>query len=448
MAHHVFRKGGIPALASPSDDPASFSCRCSLVIKVDAVGKRATILLEFRFPLHGFDAEQHISLVYDAENLIVGEITLGRFDLCPSQSLKISRHDGSNLRILGLALRQPCAVLCPRSLESLVPTDSHDPRFLQLVALARATHLFVAFDYAWVHPDKTTQLLNILNISNFTGFAQTNNTFKRVDWTAFVPNAIANLRSEGLEAFEPPPSYADASLKRPRQSRTNSPNSPEISTPKRRHLDHTSEVPPYSPTEKATPTPQKPLSLPPGIPVEIQDAVDNAVERLLPDALRSVLSDMLTELLPISRLSPSPQKTSSSRNPMTPLHQLIVSHLTAHADEVAHQLSLNVHDNAAVELQEQLDDHRLEMEVVKEDGLAEMNRFCDAKLQQLDDHSNVLIQSVEAEAVDALVSARDKFDEFVAVRHKAMTASALITNQSDSIRGQTRATSLPCRLGE
>jgi F0F1-type ATP synthase membrane subunit b/b' len=105
---------------------------------------------------------------------------------------------------------------------------------------------------------------------------------------------------------------------------------------------------------------------------------------------------------------------------MSPFHKLILSHLTDYADELAEQVTTDtlehatsLRDTADAELQEQLDDHRLEFAVLKEDGLMEMRRLCDAKLQELDERTTELVESVEQETADAYTAAREKLKELV-----------------------------------
>lgn len=439
MAHHVFRKGGIPALASSLDAVTSFSCRCSLSVKVDVPGKRATLSLHLKVPLHGFETDQNIVLVYDADNLMPGETTVSCVNLSPPQVQQIARHEGSNLRLLRFVLEEPCTVLYPRSSDGISPKNASDTQFQQLVNLAKATKLYIVFDYAWVHPNKSAQFLTLIETTGFIGFARENNRVHEADWTIFAPGETAY--------DDTPPSYEDASLKRARQSRS---SSPEVVAVKRRLLESALKIEPPSPTEKATtttasPSPRLLPSSPVGGPFDIQDAVETAVAKLLPDAVRAVLSDMLLRQLPSSISSSSPQRPSPPPNPTFPLHKLILSHITAHADELAHQLSVDLHDVAAVELQEQLDDHRLKMTVLKEDGLMEINRFCDAKLQELDDHSAHLVESVETETTDAFHVAKDTFDQFVGERRKALAEKMLEFERSSS-KSQSqsqRARSLP-----
>lgn len=207
MAHHVFRKGGVPALASDHTNHASFSCLCSLVVKVDVARRRATVTLEHRLPLHGFDTDQNVSSVYDADNIIPGETRIASVNLPPLQSQKVARNDGKDLRSLIITLRKPCTILSPQLRGSLAPQAGSEHPFEQLVALAKATHLCIVFDYAWVHPNKAAQFLSLIDTSAYAGFPRGNTAGNQTDWTVFAPGESALL--------DDLPSYAKSSRKRP-----------------------------------------------------------------------------------------------------------------------------------------------------------------------------------------------------------------------------------------
>jgi len=428
MAHNVFRKGGIPALAHLSSDDASRSCPCSLVVRVDETHKQATIALRFGVPLDGFDADQQISLVYDADNLVPGETRLGPARGDPSQLDRITRRGGKNFRSLRIALRQPCTVICPSS-GSLAPRDASDARFQRLAALARATRLSITFDYTWLHPDKSAQFLSLTDSSARTGFPRNAAAVssRETDWTVFSPGEPAPP--------DAPPAYEHASSKRHRPAaRASSMSPPRTPAAKRPQLEPTAAAAPPSPTEKATtttatPSPRLPPSSPPAGPFDLQDAVETAVAKLLPEAVQAALPDVLTRMLAVpAPLSPPAPKP----NPVSPLHKLILDRLTDHADELAKQVTIETLEHAAdlrdvadAELEEQLDDQRLEFTALKEDGIMEMRRLCDANLQELDEHATKLIESVEQETEDAYTTVREKLDELVGEKKMTLVKEVL-----------------------
>ncbi|KAJ4344384.1 uncharacterized protein N0V89_012124 [Didymosphaeria variabile] len=415
MAHSVFRKGGVPALAFPASEDASSSCLCTLIVKVNEPTRQATIKLQVGVPVQGFDTEQRITLVYDADNFKPGTTTVSNATVSPSQTEQIARSRGGiKLWSLGLVLKHPCVVLYPPSSGNIAPKYASDTRFQQLMVLAKATRLNIVFDSAWLHPDKAAQFRCLTDKLELTGFPRNYTKIVReADWTIFSPVEAAPPES--------PPSYDEVSLKRPRQSRTSSLQAP---TPKRILLDDGTEFDPGTPTEKATTeaasNPRLLPSSPPTGPVYVQDAVENAVAKLLPDALQSILPGMLTRMFAVPTSSPPPQTTPAALDPMSPLRRIIRNHLTTHADELAKQITMDTHghaldlrDTADIELQEHIDDHRLEFEVLKEDGLMEIRRLYDTKLEELEERTAELVETVELETSEAYTTAKENLAEFV-----------------------------------
>lgn len=205
MSHFVFRPGGIPAVVSVPHKQRPWLC--FLVVRVDARRQQATVELQFARRFAGFDVEQRISLVYDADQL--ADATLDHADAPPSPYVRqrIARNNGRDLRLLSLVAARPCTVRWARRLGDIA--HGCDERFEQLADLARATTLHVLFDYAWLNPAKSAQFLSLVDASRqLVGFPVDESLFTEADWGVFV-RAGATL--------EAPPPYEDASLKRPRQ---------------------------------------------------------------------------------------------------------------------------------------------------------------------------------------------------------------------------------------
>lgn len=218
-----------------------------------------------------------------------------------------------------------------------------------------------------------------------------------------------------------------------------------------------------SPTDKATtttasPSPRVPLSSPSVGPLDLHDIVESAVAKLLPGVVQTALPDILTRVLAVPTTSSQP---TSSSNPISPFHKLILTHLTDHAQELAKQVTTDTLEHATdlrntadIELQEQLEDHRLEFAVLKEDGLMEMHRLCDAKLEELDERTTQLIESVEQESADAYTETRQKLDELVGEQRMQLVKELLRLDSelrrrrggSAGRRGQ-RARSVPLEAG-
>jgi hypothetical protein len=207
--------------------------------------------------------------------------------------------------------------------------------------------------------------------------------------------------------------------------------------------------------------------------------MEAAVAKLLPDALQAILPAILARMLavPTSPPPPSPSKDKPPSkqapsvpseapppppysNPMAPLHRLLHNHLTTHADALAKQVTLDTHshatwlrDTADLELQEQLDDQRLEFTVLKEDGLMEMHRVCDANLQALEEHAAEVVETVERETAVAYTSAREKLDAFVGeqrmgiVREMLRVEARRRRKRSPAVESTRRAHSVPLEAG-
>jgi ElaB/YqjD/DUF883 family membrane-anchored ribosome-binding protein len=95
---------------------------------------------------------------------------------------------------------------------------------------------------------------------------------------------------------------------------------------------------------------------------------------------------------------------------MSSLNSLIGTQLTTHADRVTQEVT-DICDTAEVLVGEQLEEHRLEFCVLKEDGLLEINELCDAKLQGLTDHTAELVETARTEIEDVYMMAQDRLDE-------------------------------------
>ena len=79
--------------------------------------------------------------------------------------------------------------------------------------------------------------------------------------------------------------------------------------------------------------------------------------------------------------------------------------MNAHATELR--------DKADIELEEQIEDTRVEFTALKEDGLADINRLCDEKVQELDERTKELVASVEEETALAYTLTQQKLGELV-----------------------------------
>lgn len=429
MAHHIFRRGGIPVLVSLESD-MSLPMLCSLNARHSEAHQQASIVLQFHIVLRGFGDEQPVDLLYNADNLIASPTALKSSTVSLPQALldQIARNKGADMRVISLQLKVPCVVRCPRSAGTIAPPKTPDMRFNQLAGLARALRFHILFDYGWLHPLKAARFQQIVVNPESLSALTEETELRQADWTVFDPGADA------LPSFDaPPPAYEEASKKRLRRS--NSPKSPSTPVPKRVLL---SPAPIFtlSPTEKATtttasPSP-RPQSSPYAAPPILQEAVNTALASVLPSALQAILPDMLASLIAAPPLSPSSSISTSQLTkqmaPLSSLHHLVRAHLTAHTETLAQQMTTDLIEHANelrnttdLELQDDLADHRVDVNMLKEDGLRDIDRLFDQKLEDFRESAAGIVESIEDQTLGVYDAARERLDAFVE-REKAALA--------------------------
>jgi len=435
MAYNLVRKGGIPALVYSTNNAASL-LSCSLAIRLSEACMQATISLQLTVPLAGFDLEQRFTLFYDADNWVPGATALGPATLALPQARinEISRPGNPKLRTLSLVVKKPCPILCPPP-ESIVPKQGLESRFRELVDLAKAIEVYVLFDYNWVHRDNYAILNRLISHSEaFTGFHSGQHAQAWLpNWTIFSPAEETTS--------EAPPSYTEASNKRSRQGEFSptrtfpklvtkshhvaaATTTPEPRSPKRILLS----PPPFlapSPTEKATstssPTSKLPTS-PLGAAPDFQEAVQNAVEALLPGMLQAALTELLPRFFTTPSPTPSPtqSRTTKPRTPSFALRALINRRITTHTASHIQRLQTDALDHAAylrsaadVDFHEELDAHKLDVAIVKDDGVAELERAVDERLEMLREGAREIVEGVEEEGERVYGEVCGKLEELV-----------------------------------
>jgi hypothetical protein len=475
MSRHsfLFRKGGIPALASCLSDTAVL-CAGNLVVRVDESSKRATIVLEFEVPVRGSATDQRMSLVYDGNNLAPGVILVSPERLEQiEQNEYISRYPTEcrpcSMRLI---LVKPCVVLC--SLGRVSPKHGYDSRFNQVATLARATKLDIVFDSSWIHPDKDTQFHYLTANAGLTGFARNNaKTVGDHDWTVFDTD-------EAALPDEPPP-YNYTSLKRSRQGKLlhahlfliltsiGSPGSPETS-PKRLLLD----AAPGTPTEKATtvaasPSPPFAPSSPPApsfdhLQMVVQNAVENAIAKTLPNAIHQLLPHALEKTLACMVNSPAAatlaQTTQGSPRPMSPLHTMIRRYLDVQLDELWGHITLETEEHtedvrhaAEAELEERLDDHRVQITELQAEGVANIQQACATELEVLKEQTLEMREDLEHDTAEAFTMAKKKIGKFVRKQKLEISKERLMVLKQQLHSGNPtadpiqRASSVPLDIG-
>ena len=212
----IFRKNGISVLASVEADMSS-PAACSLMVKHSDAHLQASIVLKFSLLLRGFDSEQTIQLVLDANNLEPRRVKLEPSSTTVPQNLllPILRNKGrpDSLYLFSITLKEPCIVRYPQSeYSTIAPQSDVQEDFAHLVHLAKSTQIYILFDYQWLPSAKSDRLWSIVNHPDrLTGFRveeKSDAAYKQGDWTVFAPPGASDV---------PPPAYGDISRKRPRQ---------------------------------------------------------------------------------------------------------------------------------------------------------------------------------------------------------------------------------------
>lgn len=167
-----------------------------------------------------------------------------------------------------------------------------------------------------------------------------------------------------------------------------------------------------SPTEKATTIASSPL---PGSSAADLQTVEKIVERLLPKALLSVLPTVLQNCTAVPSPSPSPSPSllsGASYNPNQPtnlgttIRNLFKSTLTTRANEFVENICTNelahatgLRANADSEFLEDMNNHKLEVAIIKDDCLDDLRREMDhlreEKLEEFKEDLDAMVESAE-----------------------------------------------------
>jgi hypothetical protein len=377
--------------------------------------------LQYTTFIDGFDDEQTFTLIYDADILTHGATSLktATTALPHDQLTLIARAGNPQIRVLTLTLAKSCRIRCPISSGTLTSKSGYEAPFHRLVKLAIASEIDITLDYNWVHADNREPLERFVRQPNvFAGFPDSNDGYRYADWAVF---------STIEEQDAPPPSYANAvdtnaSRKRSRHTTTHS-----LSTspaPKRQQYDPGSPTevatatpsPPHtpvgSPLEKATASPSCPsISLEASAALAFQNAINRAVEAQLPAVVEGMLPGILKSILPdIIHTSLAPQRSPSlSPPPATALPPRPVSsslgnlitdrltelakhHLTTIFDE-ANDQAYSLRNHADGEFEDVIADHKINVDIIKEDCIRELGEVVDDKLCKFREQTEDIVET-------------------------------------------------------
>lgn len=378
----------------------------------------------------GGDEEQAFVVQYDADNLVYdARLAAPTVDMPPTRLSSIVRagtddSDDTQMQTLTLHLARHGPLWCPdRDVLLPKPEPAHVELFNELTQLAKAKTVHLVFDRSWLSLAQQVPLQRIIKGKEaLTGFPVAEyycRAYRRADWTVFAPAPAAGPSNKRARRGETPQQQSTC----PSQADTRPVSSPPTTPPpyKRQLVDPALAG---SPTEVATspPSPRSELST---SETDFQTrAITAVVQRLLPDILKQLLPEVLPEVLSgvlpktLSGLLPSlfalpPSFTShasdtsssssssekrraspASHTPqtsqtypqalasipphrtLTPLANTLLPHLVAH---LTPQLS-KLHnastkkwiDRAALEFQEDAEQHRLELQELVEEGVGEL----------------------------------------------------------------------------
>jgi hypothetical protein len=443
MVVHLVKKQGVPAFACPSSDH-SVLWPCSLVMLHDkpaAQPVQFAVQLEASVRLHGIEDEQHLVLSFDGDNLVPDKASLRPINV----SLDTIRHeDYLEPRMLSLTLKEPCSVWYPRALGS--DMARLDTPCRELVALASTTKVHVFFDGQWLGRKRgllqqavqtSSQLASVPLLSRNV-FAHT---------YLHTPASILNLVEDAdaaLPSIEDArddvlPPYERVSGKRARLPMSSTPPTHD------KHLSKRLQANPWAspPRKRASPAPSTSSNATVEVDV-FQELVQKAVDKALPDALRAeatlqnlvsstvtaVLPSILQSILPSLLPPPPPPPTVIVPGPLNAhFHARLTTILDTAASAALDDMSNaadDAHHRLRAELSEELADHKVDVQMVKEDHLCSFERECGERREEfaegireawemveddVDAWARGRINEVEEEGEKAVRKVMDRLDE-------------------------------------
>lgn len=168
-----------------------------------------------------------------------------------------------------------------------------------------------------------------------------------------------------------------------------------------------------------------------------QDAVASAVEKVLPDLLRTQLPSILQDLFPRMLSSPSPSpclsptprsrqvanaitgQPSHKATPAAVVRAVVSTYTETHLQKIlnnaldqASQQASELYNSVGVELEDYIDDSKLELATLKEDHVAAFNDDCNEKLaefkEQLAEEKDETEVEIKAHADEVVLRTWDR----------------------------------------
>lgn len=403
----------------------------------------------------GDDHKEIIIFRYEGDNLAPGKSSLVGLDFSVpgEQSRLLARQGNPRLQTLSLILKAPCAVWYPRGVGGGMSSLSICPP--GLLSLAKTVETRIVFDTKWLGKNISNLQSALQSSRQLTGIGvspEFTRLYQRADWSilCFAPNGVSEpypsdegtasqiVRSIEVEAPDAPPPYVRETGKRSLANR------PSL-TPELHPFKRVFQCPPFADSSKehgtsATTDSQSTASSTGTVEVDLfQDAVTLAVHKVLPSMLSTHLPSILQDLVPkmLSQSSPSPsssptlrpKQTASSpkrdsvgNNKLATDFRAILSGYTEKhieemfataAEEVAGQVS-ELHESAALELDECVNDARLSLAVMEEEHIAAFVENCNRRVEDFEAHladcQDASESRVEAHCDDAISRAEKRLD--------------------------------------
>ncbi|KAL1301929.1 hypothetical protein AAFC00_002390 [Neodothiora populina] len=443
---------GTPVLAQP--DRCAFQCDSDshalvdLLVKYNKSSSQGMVNLRTQLHLQGFDAIQSLSLVLRPENIVTMALEPHNTVLSPDKMKSIftdALPAGDQVSTLSISLRSPGGVLCPMSSSTLFPKPVHESRLRAFTKLCASTSISIYFGSNHISEGERQDLHNFINSIQNSALTSCPIDLRRlqggkgaqeVDWR------LLGLADAATPSPEAPPPYWQQSQSQPERKRLreacSSSPSPE-KRPVKKILQHTPSL--GSPTEPNTPsirgslerdensrastkasaspcsdahtinTPNLSSLLRNIIRSELRDLVDTT----LPDTVRAVIKEELLShnLLQTETVYKAIDIQLGDRlKPLVEenLPPLIMPAIEAALDGVFQ----TVEDEQAiahVDLQETVEDARLELVQARDDGIHAIEATAQ---ENLDDFT----AEVEAVSESYFASIEEKHRECLDAREK------------------------------
>lgn len=225
----ISSSNSFPVLAYPECDDLSpvSPVSMSLVFKYNKQRKQATLCLLYSLFIYACEDVQTFILQYDANNIISNKTSLGPVTIpLPQERLdELAPEGNAQICTMSLNLKTVCPVWC-LPLGPITPRRGYEIPFRLLAKLAQATKLNVVFNYKRLHRDQHESFNGLIEhperLSGYpVGQFYREQKYKCVNWLVFNTGDgdVYAETDAATEDDEPPPVYAETSIKRSRDGK-------------------------------------------------------------------------------------------------------------------------------------------------------------------------------------------------------------------------------------